>query len=140
MATPLPPVDSEQVARFWQRFVATGLVDESTPAPAIVEPFGEIAALADELIQLVVHGPKRATASALIDHERESLPRPQPGTISIATDGAGRARAVLRTAEVSIGPLSSVDASFAWDEWGSRRTPGFPSRRHKRRLWPGIVV
>ena len=63
VATPLPPVDSEQVARFWQRFVATGLVDASTAVPAIVEPFGDSAELADELIQLVVHGPKRATAS-----------------------------------------------------------------------------
>jgi uncharacterized protein YhfF len=92
------------------------------PVPAIVEPFGDSAELADELIELVVHGPKRATASALVDHERERMPRPQPGRISIATDGSGRARAVLRTTEIRIGPLSSVDASFAWDEGEGDRT------------------
>jgi uncharacterized protein YhfF len=92
------------------------------PVPAIVEPFGDSAELADELIELVVHGPKRATASALVDYEREGMPRPRPGTMSIATDGAGRARAVLRTTEVRIGPLSSVDASFAWDEGEGDRT------------------
>ena len=132
MATPLPPVDSEQVARFWQRFVATGLVDASMAVPAIVEPFGDSAELADELIQLVVHGPKRATASTLVEYELERLPRPQPGTISIATDGAGRARAVLRTTEVRIGPLSSVDASFAWDEGEGDRSRSSWLTEHER--------
>jgi uncharacterized protein YhfF len=143
VATPLPPVDQEQVARFWRRFLAAGIVDETMPLPATVEPFGDSADLADELIDLVVHGPKRATASALVDYEREDMPHPHPGMISIATDGTGRARAVLRTAEVRIGPLSSVDASFAWDEGEGDRTRASWLADHEeyfRRYLPTIGV
>ncbi len=122
VATPLPPIDVDQVAQFWQRFLTTGIVDASTPLPELVESFGDSVEITDELVDLVVHGPKRATASALAEYELDGSSRPQPGTISVATDGSGRARAVLRTTDVRIGPLSSVDESFAWDEGEDDRT------------------
>lgn len=143
MATPLPPIDIDQVAGFWSRFLATGAVDPSTPMPERVEPFGDSAELADELLELVVKGPKRATAGALVDHELEGAPLPEPGTISIATDGAGRARAVLRTTEVRIGPLGSEDESFAWDEGEGDRTRDWWLAAHHeffRRYLPTIGV
>jgi uncharacterized protein YhfF len=109
MTTPLPPVDTEQVRRFWARAVAAGSVGPDAPVPESVEPFGDSVELADELIELVVHGPKRATAGALVDYEHDGSALPAPGDLWIATDGAGRARAVLRTTDVRVGPLSSVD-------------------------------
>jgi uncharacterized protein YhfF len=122
VVTPLPAIDAGQVAEFWNRFLALGVVAQSTPVPEVVEPFGDSVELADELIALIVHGPKRATASALVDYQLDGGAPPRRGMISIATDGAGRARAVLRTSEVRIGPLSSVDESFAWDEGEGDRT------------------
>ena len=47
---------------------------------------------------------------------------PSVGDHWVVTDGAGHPRAVLRTTEVRIGPLSSVDAAFAWDEGEGDRT------------------
>jgi uncharacterized protein YhfF len=143
VVTPLPPIDTDQVARFWSRFLAAGLVDPSTPPPETVEPFGDSAELADELIELVVNGPKRATAGALVDYQLEGAPLPQPGTIWIVTDGAGQARAVLRTTEVRIGPLTSVDESFAWDEGEGDRTREWWLAAHQeffRRYLPTIGV
>ena len=122
MATSLPPVDTDQVAQFWKRFLATGAADPSTPVPEIVEPFGDSVELADRLIELVVYGHKRATAGALVEYELEGASPPRAGTIAIATDGAARARAVLRTTEGRIGPLTSVDDSFAWEEGEGDRT------------------
>jgi uncharacterized protein YhfF len=141
VATPLPPIDTNQVAQFWSRFLVASAADAATPVPATVEPFGDSVELADELIELVVHGPKRGTASALVDYELEGAPLPEPGTISIATDGAGRARAVLRTTEVRIGPLTSVDESFAWDEGEGDRTREWWLAAHQeffRRYLPTI--
>lgn len=132
MATPLPPVDTDQVAAFWQRFLATGTVEPGTPVPGVVEPFGDSADLADELLELVIHGPKRATAGAVADYEREGAPLPRPGTLSIATDGTGRARAVLRTTDVRVGPLNSVDDAFAWDEGEGDRTRAAWLADHER--------
>ena len=36
--------------------------------------------------------------------------------------GSSRGRAILRTTDVRIGPLSSVDDQFAWDEGEGDRT------------------
>ena len=120
--TPLPPVARHQVELFWQRAVASGAVDQSAPVPSIIEPFGDTRELANELIALVVDGPKRATAGALVSYERDGAALPVPGGLSIATDGQGIARAVLETTEVRVGPLSSVDDAFAWDEGEGDRT------------------
>jgi uncharacterized protein YhfF len=112
--------------------------------PDSVEPFGDTPELADELIELVVHGPKRATAGALVDYHLEGRSSPpRSGTFSIATDGSGRARAVLRTTEVRIGPLSSVDEAFAWDEGEGDRTREswlIEHQRYFRRYLPTIGV
>ncbi|HWL45807.1 MAG TPA: ASCH domain-containing protein [Ilumatobacter sp.] len=120
--TELSEPDEAQVAAFWERAIAAGVVLSGTPAPELVEPFGDSVELADELIGLVVDGPKRATAGALADHESSGEPLPFVGMLSIATDGQGRARALLRTTDVRIGPLSSVDDAFAWDEGEGDRT------------------
>ena len=41
---------------------------------------------------------------------------PRIGAPWVACDGSGAPRVVLRTHELRVGPLSSVDAQFAWDE------------------------
>jgi uncharacterized protein YhfF len=143
VSTPLPPIDTEQVAQFWDRFRSTGAVASSAPVPESVEPFGDSVELADELIELVLHGPKRATAGALVEYEVEGVSLPQPGSFWIATDGAGRARAVLRTTQVRLGPLSSVDEPFAWDEGEGDRTREWWLAAHERffrRYPPSIGV
>ena len=126
VATPLPPIDVDQVDEFWTRVVSSGVVDPSAPQPTVVEPFGDSRELADELLALILDGPKRATAAALADFEHDQTALPVAGGMSIATDGQGRARAVLRTTDVRVGPLSSVDDAFAWDEGEGDRT---------RRMW-----
>ena len=113
VATPLPPIDHAQVEAFWNRAAASRAIAAGTPLPSVIEPFGDSQELADELVDLVIHGPKRATAAALADFEIEQTSLPAPGQFSIATDGRGNARAVLLTTEVRVGPLSSVDDAFA---------------------------
>jgi uncharacterized protein YhfF len=49
---------------------------------------------------------------------------PEVGGLWIATDGSMRPRALLETTDVRIGPLSSVDDAFAWDEGEGDRTRG----------------
>ena len=43
-------------------------------------------------------------------------PLPRIGAHWVACDGSGAPRVVLRTHELRVGPLDSVDAQFAWDE------------------------
>ena len=122
VSTPLPPIDRKNVEAFWSRAIASGAVAAESPLPSVIEPFGDSQELADDLIDVVVRGTKRATAAALADFEVEQRPLPSPGHFSIATDGRGVPRAVLRTTETRVGPLSSVDDAFAWDEGEGDRT------------------
>lgn len=112
----IPTPSQEDVQAFWRKVIAAGVVPVDAAVPTVVEAFGDSPAMADGLIALVIDGPKRATAGALADYEQAREPLPFVGRLTIATDGAGRPRAVLRTTEVRVGPLSSVDERFAWDE------------------------
>lgn len=120
-STPLGIPDPDEIAAFWRRYLAASGSDPSTRQP---DPwcFGDTSELADELIELVLHGHKRATAGATEVYELEQEPIPAVGDHSIVMDGSMRPMAVLMTTDVRVGPLSSVDDRFAWDEGEGDRT------------------
>jgi uncharacterized protein YhfF len=104
---------------YWAAFIkATGNV----AADYTVVTFGDTAAMADELVALVISGKKRATASLLQDYATGAEPVPQAGDFVVVIDGAGRPRCIWRTTEVIVKPLSDVDDAFAWDEGEGDRT------------------
>ena len=117
-----PQIDPALIAAFWQRGQEAGGIPVDRSAPEAVECFGDSAELADELLALVLDGAKRATAGSLAAFEREGAPLPSVGDHWVVMDGAGRPRAVLCTTDVRVGPLSSVDDAFAWDEGEGDRT------------------
>lgn len=130
--TPLGEPDPVAEAAFWQRYLeATGAGDRDLPAPPSW-CFGDSVELADELIELVLHGPKRATAGAVAEYDADGEAIPQVGDRSIVTDGSRRARAVLETTDVRVGPLSSVDDRFAWDEGEGDRSRAWWLDAHTR--------
>jgi uncharacterized protein YhfF len=112
----------DEAAAMWREYAATlppGGPPEDEPP---VERFGDSRPLADELIALVLAGTKRATAGLVADFAREAEPLPRIGGHWIACDGDGRPRAVLRSTELRVGRLDSVDDAFAWDEGEGDRT------------------
>lgn len=129
LRTPLPPIDDHAVEAFWERFVASR--DRPVARFTDVGCFGDSVELADDLIALVLHGPKRATAGSLVEIEADATPMPGVGDRWIACGGDGLPRAVLRSTDVRVGPLSSVDDSFAWDEGEGDRTRDDWLRMHR---------
>jgi uncharacterized protein YhfF len=125
-------IDEGAVAAFWARAIEHGAAEPGTPAPQPVERFGDSREMADELLGLVLAGRKRATAGSIADFEREGVPLPARGTVWIVADGDGNPRAVLRTTDVRVGPLSSVDDAFAWDEGEGDRTRAWWLDAHER--------
>ena len=75
--------------------------------------FGDSAQLARELADLVLHGPKRATAGLLWDAEIDPTMTPVLGGYSLVTDRAGAPLLVIQTTRVDILPYGEVDADFA---------------------------
>jgi uncharacterized protein YhfF len=122
----------DEADALWRAYAATrptaGPPEDEPP----VERFGDGRALADELIALVLAGTKRATAALVADFAHEGEPLPRIGGHWVACDGDGRPRAVLRSTELRIGRLDSVDDAFAWDEGEGDRTRADWLRGHLR--------
>ena len=123
-------VPDERVRQFWDEFCAVSGTEPS--ALTAVEAFGDSPVMADELVALVLAGTKRATVALLSDFSRTGTAVPVPGDLWIAVDGQGLPACVLRTVQVRVGPLDSVDASFAEDEGEGERTVEWWLAAHRR--------
>lgn len=104
---------------YWRTYrVAAGLDHDRYEVVA----FGDSEAMATELAELVVHGPKRATAGLLRDFTLGGEPMPVVGDHVVVVDGRGVPCCIWRTTQVTVKPLIEVDAAFAWDEGEGDRT------------------
>lgn len=111
---------SGAVADFWAAFCRAASVPVDTPYQAWY--FGDSPALAHELVELVLNGPKRATAGAAWAVEREPDLGAVPFGYSVVTEHDGTPRCVIRTTSLQRSALNAVDAQFAWDEGEGDRT------------------
>lgn len=112
----------------WAAFCRAHAVDEATPYQAWY--FGNSAELAHELMDLVVHGPKRGTAGLQWSIERHPDLAPVPHGYSVVCEYDGTPRAVLRTTDIQVKPFAQVDAQFAWDEGEGDRSLAYWKKAH----------
>jgi uncharacterized protein YhfF/RimJ/RimL family protein N-acetyltransferase len=108
------------VSAFWETFCRAAGVPPHTPYQAWY--FGDSPAMAHELVELVLNGPKRATASSGWMNETVPEAAPVPDGYSVVTEHDGTPRAVIRTVWLEVRPLADVDPQFAWDEGEGDRT------------------
>jgi uncharacterized protein YhfF len=119
----LKPVKTDATDSFFRAFKADTGVDIDDFA---VVAFGDSQAMADQLLELVLIGIKRATASLARDYAggggegREPLPA--VGDHVVVVDGRNKPRCVWRTTDIEVKPLSAVDVAFAFDEGEGDRT------------------
>ena len=90
--------------------------------------FGDSPELANELVELVLAGAKRATCWA----ESQGLLSAEVGKLMVALDGYGVPRAVLRTLELTKRRFNEIDEAFAFDEGEGDRSLRFWRDAHKR--------
>jgi uncharacterized protein YhfF len=114
----------------WQEYVAEHPEHRDEQPP--IEGFGDSPAMADQLLALVIDGPKRATAGLVAAYEFDGEGLPSAGSHWIVTDGSGAERVVLRATDVRLGPVDSVDDSFAYDEGEGDRTRDSWLHGHRR--------
>lgn len=97
----------EKIDIFWRDFLMkTGRCE--TIKYLDVFHFELIEKWANELLQLVLIGQKRATASSLWRYEIEGERVPKVGDLSIVTDWEGVPRCVIETIAVTIVPFSNI--------------------------------
>jgi uncharacterized protein YhfF len=125
----IAPADQRAVEAMWASYVA----DSGYDGPLVTAyAFGDSAEMADELGLLVLHGPKRATAELVQAFATQDEPMPRAGDRCLVLGGDGRPLAIVRTTDVRVGPLSSVDDRFAWDEGEGDRTRAWWLDAHTR--------
>jgi uncharacterized protein YhfF/ribosomal protein S18 acetylase RimI-like enzyme len=118
------------IERFWRDFCVATRLDPDTPYQSWY--FGDSPPLAHELVELVLRGPKRATAG--LADVQDSLPaiKPKDGGWSVVTEYDGTPRAVIRTTRVERRPFADVDADFAREEGEGDRTLADWKAVHRR--------
>ncbi len=98
-------------------------VDAGVTAEAYeVVALGDGVETADKLLELVLAGIKRATASLAQDYGAGSRPPPKVGDYAVLVDGRNKPRCVWRTTEIEVKPLDEIDDMFAFDEGEGDRT------------------
>lgn len=115
-----PPAADARVAAFWAEYCRRAGLPAATPYQAW--PFGDSPQLAHELAELVLHGPKRATAGLVACNELHPEAAPVADGYSVVTEYDGAPRCVIRTVWLDRRALDAVDAQFAWDEGEGDRT------------------
>ena len=88
--------------------------------------FGDNPELADELANLVLAGKKSATCWAAAQGLLT-----QVGKRTVILDGAGRARAVIETVELTRRHFAEVDSAFAFDEGEGDRPLAYWRKAHE---------
>lgn len=77
---------------------------------------GSDAAMADELLALILTGRKRATACFLRVVETGNEVMAQVDSHVVVLDGGDRPCAIWRMRTVDVTPLNQVEDAFAWNE------------------------
>jgi uncharacterized protein YhfF len=103
---------AEDIEPFWLAYQrACDVKVEGFSASALAES----RVLADERVELVLAGIKRAHATLLRDFQKDLDPLPQVGDHLVVLDGAGRPRAIVRCTHVELRHFNDIDDAFAFD-------------------------
>ena len=90
---------TEEVRAFWQWFLRDTGRAADTPCLDVFH-FDLTERWAEELLELVLRGQKRATASSEAGFFSEGLPLPRPGDLSVVVHWDGRPGCVIETRRV----------------------------------------
>ncbi len=105
---------TEKAEAFWQAFLDLGDHRERYgSAVPDVWHFCSNKEDADDLLALVLQGPKRGTASLIESYERDGEEIPEVGCLSIVTDWAGNPGCVIETVKITRCPFGEVTEEMA---------------------------
>jgi uncharacterized protein YhfF len=136
-ARPVAPPDHAAATEMWAAYAASRPAADAVDDDYTVEHFGDTARLADELLEVVLSGRKRATAELVSEFAHRGDPLPRVGSHWIACDSTGAPRIVIRSLQLRIGPFGSADEGFAFAEGEDDRTLASWQREH-RHYWAHV--
>ncbi len=111
----------------WEEYCADKGI--SAPRPPS-DQFGDTPELADELLELVLKGQKKATCELKRWFDNHGHDLPTTGDQWIVTDGSGAEKCIIETTQVDLCSVRQVDEAFAWDEGEGDRSLTFWKEAH----------
>ncbi|HCJ49589.1 MAG TPA: ASCH domain-containing protein [Microbacterium sp.] len=133
------PLDRPAADRMWEAYRAARPRAVTAGPDYTVEHFGDSARLADELLEIVLSGRKRATSELVDDFIARGDAMPRIGSHWIACDSTGAPRILIRSVELRVGAFDSVDAEFAAAEGEDDLSLESWQREH-RRYWTRVAA
>jgi uncharacterized protein YhfF len=95
------------IQKYWSRYLRANNLDPETKYYEAMY-FGMTKELANSLLDMVLAGQKKATASSLWAFEVEGHPLPKVGDLSIVTDWDGMPHCIIKTTAVTILPFKEM--------------------------------
>ena len=100
-------VMDKKAAEYWARFIKETGRDQDTLCYSVFH-FELTKELAESLLELVLSGKKKATASSRNSFEIDGERLPETGDLSVITDFEGNPRCVIETTEVTLIPYKDM--------------------------------
>ena len=122
---------TNSVRRFWEEFCREN-AEVNLDEPYQVWFFDNNRESSKKLVELVLRGKKRATASLVAGNESDAEDGGTVGVYSVVTDFDGNPHCVILTTEINRMPFNEVDAQFAFDEGEGDQTLEDWHRGHRR--------
>jgi uncharacterized protein YhfF len=121
----------KSVQEMWERYLMTiGENPGSTEMTYQSWYFCDNQEDANELVELVMSGTKRGTASLYILYERANERIPAAGDLSVLTDWDGIARCIIRDKNVTIVPFKDISEEHAMIEGEGDKSLDYWRRAH----------
>lgn len=138
-ARPLAAPDQDAAQSLWAQYAAAHPVAAAASPDVLVDQFGDHAALADELLELVLTGRKTSTASLLAEYAWEAETPPGIGAHTVFCDGDGAPQVIVRTTGLALATFLDVDAEHAHAEGeGDRSLTHWRTEHH--RYWNRVCA
>lgn len=118
------------IEQFWEAFGKTR-GREVSALPTETYHFCDNEDDANELVELVLRGEKRATTSLLLSHEFENEPLPRIGDLNIITNWQGDPLCIIEITDVEIRPFHEVDAAYAAREGEGDKSLAYWRKAHE---------
>lgn len=128
----LPPVNTTAAEAMWAEHLARRGINPEAAPHHVAESFGDHPALADELLNAIMHGTKRATSSLASEYAYYDERIPQVDDHCIICDGQGEPKAILRVISVERSSFDEVDEQFAAAEGEGDLSLGYWQKEHEK--------
>ena len=105
-------MDNASARNMWGDYLDKHLEDAFVNAPKTIH-FCDNEHDANECVNLVVNGIKKATSSSLLGLQLRNEPLPKIGDFMVVTDWSGKAKCIVKTTAVKLKPYFSIDEEYA---------------------------